>query len=56
MRTLTGTQRAGINRVLWDFSDANQRALPAGEYTATLQVGEQKLTQKAQILPRVIDK
>jgi photosystem II stability/assembly factor-like uncharacterized protein len=68
IRTLEGTAKAGINRVVWDLSDSNRgaapgggprptpggeiRTVPAGEYTVTLQVGEKKLAQKAQVLPR----
>ncbi|HZF38022.1 MAG TPA: hypothetical protein VE715_04315, partial [Blastocatellia bacterium] len=66
IRTLDGTAKAGINRVVWDLSDSNRppgapgsgfrppggelRHAPAGEYLVTLRVGETQLTQKARIL------
>ncbi len=60
VRTLPGTQRAGINRVSSEgggFGGGGGRgggpraAMPPGEYLITLQVGENKLTQKARLLP-----
>jgi photosystem II stability/assembly factor-like uncharacterized protein len=60
VRTLPGTQRAGINRVSSEgggFGGGGGRgggpraAMPPGEYLITLQVGETKLTQKARLLP-----
>jgi hypothetical protein len=64
IRTLEGTAKAGINRIVWDMSDANRpqgagfrppggedRVVAAGEYLVTLRIGEKQLTQKARILP-----
>jgi hypothetical protein len=66
IRTLDGTAKAGINRIVWDMSDANRplgapgsgfrqpggevRTVAAGEYLVTLRIGEKQLTQKARIL------
>ena len=46
VRTITGSQKAGVNRV----STQSRSALPPGEYTVTLQAGETKLTQPARVL------
>lgn len=63
VRTLQGTQKAGINRVSSEggggFGGGGgggrggqaRAAMPPGEYTVTLQVGETKLTQTARVLP-----
>lgn len=66
IRTLDGTRKAGINRVVWDMSDVNRtpgagfrqlggevHVVPAGEYLVTLRIGERQLMQKARILPSV---
>jgi len=63
VRTLDGTAKAGINRIVWDMSEANRapgagfrppgaeiRTVAAGEYLVTLRIGEKQLTQKARIL------
>jgi photosystem II stability/assembly factor-like uncharacterized protein len=50
LRTLSGTQKIGMNRVSWDFRDSSQRILPPGEYVVTLQAGDRKLMQKTRIL------
>jgi hypothetical protein len=58
VRTLTGSQKAGLNRVATESfggfgggRGAQPRApMPPGEYTVTLQAGETKLTQKARVL------
>jgi hypothetical protein len=57
--TLNGTSRVGINRVVWPLGGGfgrrggggDQGPVRPGEYVATLQVGDQKLTQKARVLP-----
>ncbi len=49
-RTLQGTANAGLNRVVWDLNDANRRPLQAGEYPATLQIGDRKFSQTVRIL------
>jgi photosystem II stability/assembly factor-like uncharacterized protein len=51
VRTLDGTANAGMNRVTWDMSGDPGGAQPPGEYTVTLQVGVNTLTQQARILP-----
>jgi len=67
LRTLEGTAKAGINRVVWPFagfnfqqtSDGDSRPRPAGEsreiapgaYEITLKVGDKQLKQTAQVLP-----
>jgi len=60
VRTLEGTAKAGLNRVVWvsqpagpfvNRNDANQREILPGDYLVTLQIGEKKYTQKARILP-----
>ena len=63
IRTLEGTTKAGINRVVWDLSGANRqigdvspgpggesREVPAGDYDVTLQIGARTLKQKARVL------
>lgn len=50
IRTLDGTAKVGLNRVVWDFTDNARRVLSAGEYVVTLQVGTEKHTQKARVL------
>ena len=62
IRTLEGTGKAGINRIVWNLAGFNMQlapddsgsrpagatvAVPPGEYIVTLQIGERKLTQKA---------
>lgn len=59
VRTIQGAQKAGINRVASEgggFGGGGRggqgaAAMPPGEYVVTLQVGETKLSQKAQVLP-----
>jgi hypothetical protein len=60
VRTLEGTAKAGLNRVVCVYqpaapfgnrNDANQREILAGDYLVTLQVGEKKYTQKARVRP-----
>ena len=60
VRTLEGTAKAGLNRVVSSFqpggpfgnrNDANQREILPGDYIVTLQVGEKKYTQTARVLP-----
>ena len=43
---------AGMNRVSWDQRTGRGQFVAPGEYTVTLQVGDQKLTQKARVLVR----
>ncbi|MGH9939883.1 MAG: VPS10 domain-containing protein [Blastocatellia bacterium] len=63
IRTLDGTTKAGLNRVVWTLGDAErqfgagfrppgaaQSVVSPGEYTVTLQAGEKRLTQKARVL------
>ena len=60
VRTLEGTAKAGLNRVVSSFqpggpfgnrNDANQREILPGDYVVTLQVGEKKYTQTVRVLP-----
>jgi photosystem II stability/assembly factor-like uncharacterized protein len=60
VRTLTGPQRAGINRVSSEGGGGGggggrggqgAAAMPPGDYVVTLTVGETKLTQKARVTP-----
>lgn len=67
VQALDGPAKAGINRVVWDVSGGNRRGFgappppgsavagsrepAAGAYLATLQIGEKKYSQKAQLLP-----
>jgi photosystem II stability/assembly factor-like uncharacterized protein len=61
IRTLDGTAKAGINRIVWDMRDANRstgfrppgtevRIVAAGEYLVTLRIGEKQYMQKARVL------
>lgn len=60
LRTLDGSVKAGLNRVVWVYqptgglgnpNDANQREVLPGEYVVTLQVGDRKYSQRARVLP-----
>ncbi len=60
VRTLEGTAKAGINRVVWSFQPtgspgrsrgSTQREVEPGEYVVTLRVGEKEYTQRARVLP-----
>jgi photosystem II stability/assembly factor-like uncharacterized protein len=50
VRTLEAEARAGLNRVSWDMRVGRGAPAMPGEYSVTLQVGEQKLTRSARIL------
>ena len=67
IRRITANARQGLNHILWDMREtpagggrgggrgANAApVMPPGEYLMTLQVGDQKLTQKARILEPVV--
>ena len=49
IRTIDGPGNAGMNRATWSMTGRG-RAVEPGEYTVTLQVGGQKLVQKARVL------
>ena len=49
-RTLDGPGNAGMNRATWNMGGGRGRGVEPGEYTVTLQVGGQKLVQKARVL------
>lgn len=66
LRTLEGTKKAGINRVVLNLGGSNRplstegsrarppgdvREIPPGEYDVTLTLRGHKLTQKARVLP-----
>ena len=64
IRKLEGTNRAGLNRVVWDlqadpkhrFSDVDQGFgqtpfVPAGDYKVTLSVGDEKSEKLVKVLP-----
>jgi hypothetical protein len=59
VRTLDGTKKAGLNRVVWNPRPAGRRGggpaqeVKAGEYTVTLKVGDRTYTQKARVLSDV---
>ena len=52
MRTIDAPADPGLNRATWNARSGRVGAVPPGEYTATLQVGEKKLTQKVIVRPR----
>jgi photosystem II stability/assembly factor-like uncharacterized protein len=52
MRTTEVDACAGLNRVSWDMRAGRGAFAAPGEYTVTLPVGDQTLTQKARVLPR----
>jgi hypothetical protein len=52
VRTIDGPADSGLNRVEWNARSGRAGAVPPGEYTATLQVGEKKLIQKVTVRPR----
>jgi len=67
MRELTGSNRPGINRVIWDLQYEKHdryenpeawmgqtKFVPPGEYTATVKVGEHKAKKKFTVLPSPI--
>ncbi len=51
LRTFDGPGNAGMNRATWNTGGGRGRTAAPGEYTVTLQVGGQKLVQKARVLP-----
>ncbi len=55
VRKLTGTDRGGINRVVWNCNDDQGAPAPAGEYVFTLSVGGRNLTQKARLVSRAAE-
>ena len=52
VRTIDAPANAGLNRAEWNARGGRAGAVPPGEYTVTLQVGEKKLTQKLAVRPR----
>ncbi len=52
VRKLNAAAKAGMNRVVWNLDDAQNRPAPAGEYVVTLEVGDRKLTQPARLVAR----
>ena len=52
LRTIDAPANAGFNRVEWNPRGGRAGAAPPGEYTATLQVGERKLSRPVVIRPR----
>ena len=52
VRKVTAQALAGINRAVWNLDDAQNHPASPGEYVVTLEVGDQKLTQKARLLSR----
>jgi hypothetical protein len=52
VRTVESEAHAGLNRVSWDMRIGRGALAAPGEYTVTLQAGDQKLVQNARILPR----
>ncbi len=52
VRTVEGPALAGLNRAQWNGRGGRSGILPPGTYTATLQVGEKKLTRKVTMRPR----
>jgi photosystem II stability/assembly factor-like uncharacterized protein len=52
VRSVEAEAHAGMNRIAWDMRVGRGALAAPGEYTITLQVGDQKLTQKARILAR----
>ena len=55
IRTIDGPGNAGMNRATWNMGGGRGRGVEPGEYTVTLQVGGQKLVQKARVLQRDAD-
>lgn len=53
VRTIEAPANAGLNRAEWNGRAGRTGVVPAGEYTATLQVGEKKLAQKLVVRPRL---
>ena len=67
IRTLTGSNHPGINRVMWDLQHekhdqfqnpeawlAQTRFVPPGKYTATVTVGKTKVKRTFTVLPSPI--
>jgi hypothetical protein len=52
VRKLQGPGRAGVHRVVWDLDDSKGQPAGPGEYTVTLEVAGQKLSQKARLASR----
>ncbi len=53
LMTLPGAQHSGLHQVVWDLraEGANGTRVDPGEYTVTLKVGKQTLTQKLRVEP-----
>ena len=66
IRSLTGSNRPGLNRVIWDLQDDPKQRLqgfggggqtqfvPPGEYTVSLSMGEAKAKGSVTVLPSPI--
>jgi|DewCreStandDraft_2_1066082.scaffolds.fasta_scaffold00044_55 photosystem II stability/assembly factor-like uncharacterized protein len=50
VRRLNGVGKAGINRLVWNFTDAQGRIVPPGVFRVTLRVGPWTLSQEARVL------
>jgi hypothetical protein len=53
IRTIDAPANAGLNRAEWNARAGRAGVAPPGEYTATLQAGDRKLSQKFTVRPRV---
>jgi photosystem II stability/assembly factor-like uncharacterized protein len=51
VRTLEGTDDAGMNRATWDMTGARERPVTPGSYVVIVQAGDKKLTQTVTVLP-----
>jgi hypothetical protein len=49
VREIQGEGKAGLNTVNWDMMGGRFRPIQNGDYTATLQVGDKKLTQSIHV-------
>jgi photosystem II stability/assembly factor-like uncharacterized protein len=49
--SVPGTKKAGIQQLMWDLrrTEGDGKVVPAGEYTARLQVGERVMVRKVQV-------
>jgi hypothetical protein len=67
IRRISANAKQGLNHILWDMRETPAgggrgggrggnapQTMPPGDYLMTLQVGDQKLTQKARILEPVV--
>ncbi len=49
IRKLEATGEAGLNRVVWDLEDQDEKKVSPGEFVVTLELGDTKLSRRARV-------